>query len=102
MTVVNVLRVEVGDGLKRIDGIAPNPPTLIRRQIPECGERCSVREMSGQSFMTYDPGERGPSDIFDDRFLPYQIEARLTVKAFEVSVFVEVLHRAPHIIQFTH
>ena len=58
--------------------------------------------MRPKAAIADDACECRPCDVFSDRILLQKIKARLAVKAFQVSIFMEMFDGAAHIVDFAH
>ena len=48
------------------------------------------------------PCQRSSCDVFDNSFLPKQVETCIAVEAIQISILVQVFDRASHVVNFAH
>jgi hypothetical protein len=102
MAVGNMVWIEVCDSVRRVNWITPNPPPVDVRERPKSSQGWCVCEVWPKIAVAHDPGKRRARDMLSDRVLPQEIKACLAIEAFQISVLVEMLYGASHIVNLAH
>ena len=98
----NIARVKICESVHRVEWITPNLPSLGLAKCPKCSQRRRVSEVGPQIFVAHDLRNRASRNVFGNSFLCYEIKAGFAIEAFQVPVFVEMLHGASNIVNCAH